>query len=304
MKITLIILRILTGFVFIFSAYVKLFPIELIEVAMVETGFISWSLAPFVARILVGFELFLGLMLVIGLYEKFFLKVSIITLIMFSVYLLFLLVFQGNNTNCNCFGLFLAMTPVESIVKNVILMLILLLVMLKRKSLKILRLRLVFTLITGLTSLILVFVFAPVIIATNRFSSEELNYRLNLELIYDDPDAEQPAMNLEKGKCIVVFLSSSCPHCTVAGYKFHVLKQKHKDLPVFFFINGDEKDIRDFHFKTKSSDIPYAHIKAGTLIHLAGNQLPVVYWLENGIVVRKSGYFDINEDEMTDWAKN
>ncbi len=304
MKIILIILRILVGFLFIFSAYVKLFPVEIIEVAIVETGLIGWTLAPFAARVLVGIELFLGIMLMSGFYEKLILKLSISMLSIFTVYLLLLLIFQGNNTNCNCFGLYLTMTPVESIIKNCFLIIILVFVFFKRrKFLKTSKLKFPFTIIIGIISLVLVFIFVPVVISTNHYSGDELNYKLNFDLIYDDPGADQPQINLESGKHCIVFLSSSCPHCIVAGYKFHVLKQKHHDLPVFFFINGDEDDIRDFHFKTRSEHIPYAHIKAGTLIILAGNKLPAVFWLENGTVVNKVGYYDIDEQEMIEWAE-
>jgi uncharacterized membrane protein YphA (DoxX/SURF4 family) len=301
MKILSVILRIIVGLVFVLSAYVKLYPIELIEVAMVETGMIGWTLAPFAARILVGFELLLGLMLITGLYARFFLKISLITLVFFTVYLIFLLVFQGNNTNCNCFGLFLAMTPLESILKNMVLMLMLIFLLFGQKKGIRNRFRLYAAVAVSIVSFVLVFILAPIIIGTSHISDEELNYKLPLEIIYNDPDADQPSEKLDEGKHIIVFLSSSCQHCIVVGYKLHVLKTKHNQLPVYFFINGDEDDIRDFHFKTKSYNIPYSSIKAGVLIALAGNRLPAIFWLDNGYVVNKQTFYELSEKEILEW---
>lgn len=304
MKVLLVILRLLTGLLFIFSAYVKLFPIELTEVAIVETGIIGWGLAPIAARLLVGFELFLGLMLITGLYPRFFLRLSLLTLIVFTIYLLFILIFQGNNTNCNCFGLMYAMTPVQSIIKNSILICILLLIIFFRKSSKKQwKFRLPAIILVAVVSLTFVFISSPFIIGTNKAAQNELNYSMDFSLIYDDPDADQPSVDLTEGKQIIVFLSSSCPHCIVAGYKFHVMKKRNKSLPVYFFINGDEQDIMDFHFKTKSDNILYSTIQARTLIAMAGTRLPAIFWLDDGVVVNNQNYFEIDEKEINEWLK-
>jgi len=302
MKIVSVALRIFVGFVFLFSAWIKLYPIELLEVAIVETGLVSWTIAPFAARALVGFEFFLGVMLITGLYKRFFISVSLGTLGIFSVYLLFLFITEGNNSNCNCFGLAWAMTPMQSIIKNLILAAVLLLVLFRSKQQTTKsRFRLYATIIAGVVSVALTFIFSPIIIGVNRFGDDPLNYPLELSLIYEDPSAAQPTVQLEKGKQIVVFLSSSCSHCIVAGYKFQVLKSDNPDMPVYFFINGDEEDIRDFHFKSKSSNIPYSPIKAKALIALAGTHLPAIFWLEDGVVVNKQTYFEISEEEINNW---
>ncbi len=304
MKVIFIVLRILTGVVFLFSAYVKLFPIELTEVAIVETGIIGWKLAPFAARLLVGFEFFLGIMLISGVYARFFIKLSLATLFAFTIYLILILIFQGNNTNCNCFGLIYAMTPVESIIKNLILGFVLAIILyFKRNKEKNRKICLLILILAAVISLIAVFVSAPIIIGTSRLQAIELNYEMDFGLIYNDAEADQPDVNLSEGKQIVVFLSSSCPHCVVAGYKFHVMKTRNELFPVYFFINGDEQDINDFHFKTKSDNIPYSNIKAGTLIALAGTSLPAIFWIDDGIVVNKQNYFEIDEKEIDEWLK-
>jgi hypothetical protein len=303
MKIVKLVLSILAGLVFVISAFVKLFPVELFEVAAVETGLVGWMLAPFAARAVIGFEFFIGIMLILGFYRHFFVKISLYTLGIFTAYLLYLFFTEGNSSNCNCFGLAYAMTPLQSMIKNLILILMLAFVLWKSNPVQRKRYKLYLSIIAGIVSMGLPYVFAPIIIGVAGYDVDRINYPLDLAAIYEDPDAVKPETNLGEGKHIILFLSSSCQHCIVAAYKFSVMKSRYPELPVFLFINGDDNDIKEFHFKSKTGDLPYAHIKAGTLIYLAGNRLPAILWLDNGMVVKKQNYFEISEDEILQWLE-
>jgi uncharacterized membrane protein YphA (DoxX/SURF4 family) len=303
MKIILVVLRVFVGLVFVFSAYVKLFPIELFEVAAVETGLVGWQLAPFAARFLIGFELLLGFFLITGFYKKLFIRLSLITLFVFTIHLIYQYFTEGNNNNCNCFGLAWAMTPLQSILKNLILILLFVFLYIKDNNSKKKRWKLYVSIFIALISFAVPYAIAPVVIGVMGHGNDETGYVLDLSIIYNDPDAEQPSVQLSNGKHIVAFLSSSCTHCIVAGYKFSVMKSRHEDIPVFFFINGDESDIDDFHFKSKASHIPYAGIKASTLIYLAGSRLPSIMWLQDGVVIKKTNYFEISEEEIVAWLE-
>jgi len=303
MKIAKLLLSIIVGLVFIISAFVKLFPVELFEVAAVETGLVGWMLAPFAARAVIGFEFFIGMMLILGFYRRFFVKISLFTLGIFTAYLIYLFFTEGNSSNCNCFGLAYAMTPLQSMVKNLILALMLALVLWKSKPAQRKRYKLVLSIVAGIISMVIPYIFAPIIIGVTGYNADKINYTLDFAAIYEDPDAAHPEVNLGEDKHIVLFLSSSCQHCIVAAYKFSVMKSRYPEMPVFLFINGDDNDIREFHFKSKSGNMPFAHIKAGTLIYLAGNRLPAILWLDDGMVVKKQNYFEISEDEILQWLE-
>src|ERR1700740_729930 len=64
MRILKIILALLLGAVYIFSAYSKLFPIEPFEYTFVDVGISSWKLSPFMARTVIGLEFFIGLLFI------------------------------------------------------------------------------------------------------------------------------------------------------------------------------------------------------------------------------------------------
>jgi hypothetical protein len=112
------------GIVFIFSGYIKLFPIEPFELNFVEQGFLNWTLAPFASRFLIALEIFLGVMLLVQLRVKFILKTTMYLLAFFTVYLIYAILKDGNTGNCGCFGTYLQMTPLQSIIKNIILFIV------------------------------------------------------------------------------------------------------------------------------------------------------------------------------------
>ena len=65
----------LLGMVFIFSGYIKLYPIEAFELNFIDVGIANWFTAPIIARLLIGLEIGLGLLLLLQFeYRKFTLK--------------------------------------------------------------------------------------------------------------------------------------------------------------------------------------------------------------------------------------
>src|SRR5436305_2502938 len=90
-------LRILVGGTFLLSAWLKLFPIEAFELNFIDLGIANWVTAPFIARLLISTEFFLGLMILIGVaLKKFTLPATFALLAIFSLYLLVQLVMVGD----------------------------------------------------------------------------------------------------------------------------------------------------------------------------------------------------------------
>ena len=119
-------LRALLAFMFLFSAYAKLYPspyfaLTTFEVKqLIPMGFSANSAAYF-SRILIGCEFALG----IGLLQPHFLKkvvipLSILILVIFIGELFYEIATTGNKGSCGCFGALLPMTPLEAIIKNIV----------------------------------------------------------------------------------------------------------------------------------------------------------------------------------------
>ena len=87
----------LMGAVLIFSGYTKLYPIEPFEYNIVDLGFINWQVEPFIARILIALEFFIGILLMLNVnLRKLAYKLGISLLIIFCIYLVLLIFFSGN----------------------------------------------------------------------------------------------------------------------------------------------------------------------------------------------------------------
>ena len=99
------------GAVFIYSGWTKMFPIEPFEYTFVDLGFINWQVAPFIARVLIGFEFLIGVFLLFNINLKLTYKIAIGTLVVFCIYLVLLIIIVGNKGNCGCFGDTIKMTP-------------------------------------------------------------------------------------------------------------------------------------------------------------------------------------------------
>src|ERR1035437_1438717 len=127
-KISFGLLSALMGTVFLFSAYTKLYPIEPFEYTFVDLGIGNWQTAPFIARILIGLEFLIGFALIIQLQlKKVTYKLSITTLLVFCFYLILEIIFSGNKGNCGCFGATLFMTPLQALMKHIVMLIILIL---------------------------------------------------------------------------------------------------------------------------------------------------------------------------------
>lgn len=304
-KIVNLVLSILCGFVFLLSAYAKLYPVEFFEFTFVELHIASWSIAPFLSRLLIGLEFFIGLALVGNLMpvRRFYLGI-IALLSLFSFHLLITWYMQGNEGNCGCFGTLLPMTPMQAIIKNIV-MTGLVLFLIRKPAVWSVKYRSVI-LVTGfILSFGLPFILNPVTLANSEtFDNETTGYELPVSVIYSEKkDSEAINENLAEGKWIIGFFSLTCPHCKLAAYKFHILKEKYPELNVFMVLNGDDEERAAFFKETKSADIPHTRLKGRDFIKMSGPELPKVFFIDNTVVVQKPSYYQIDDAMISEWLR-
>jgi hypothetical protein len=302
-RIFFISLSILLGLVFIFSAYTKLFPVELFELTLIDTTISNWFLAPLIARGFIGFEFFIGFMLVSNIYQnRIILKLTIATITLFTVYLIILIFVEGNEGNCKCFGNFISLTPLESIFKN-ILMLLLSLILYKKHAGFQWKFSKFFMTLIMIASFSLPFIINPVDLnaSERNLNVEKLNYNLGLDVLYNDPKTAAPKEELRTGKHIIAFMSLTCPHCRIAAYKMHIMKKRNAKLPIYFVLNGDSTDLPQFFIDTKTADIPYSILLGQNFVKMAGVKLPAIFWVEDGIVVQKTKYIYLEQKDIEEW---
>lgn len=307
-KIIAILISIGLGLVFIYSGYTKLFPvIETFEFTFVEIGVANWYTAPIIARLLIGLEFFLGLLLIMNYnLKKFTLPFTIGLLLFFIIYLIIQIAASGNEGNCGCFGEHLKMTPLQAIIKNVIMIAasVVVYVLFDGWKIKYNKLLLSFACVTAM---LVPFIFNTVdyTYTTNNLD-EKVNYPLELNTLFEPEDTskvEIPTVDLRKGKHVIAFLSLSCPHCRIAAKKFRLIKKNNPDLPIYFVLNGDKPKYKEFIEDTHADNIPGTFCLGKTFINFTGPNLPRIYYIDNGILVKKVDYYELNQYNIEEWLK-
>jgi len=286
------VLRIIVGFTFVLSGIVKIFPIEPFEIIFVDLGISNFLFAPFIARFIIAFEFFLGLSIIFDTWFKDFIyKLALASLVLFTAYLFFLLTTVGNNVDCGCFGSFLSLTPIESIIKNIAL--IVLLLFIKRRYH-----------ING------IFKYLPFVFLILAFSSVFLLNRVGLHNLQGIEVNEKvdystlPALyqmdkkvDFSKGKKMIAFFSNSCSHCLNASRIFSSIS-KGQDVHNLYYVIGAKTDQSLNEFVDKSdSDFPIIWIEGDEFFKYSGGRLPAIVYLEDGVIKKKwfGDLFDVEE---------
>ena len=132
MKNITLISRILISALFLLSAVAKLYPTPLYGITkvfeegqLIPMGFSS-DFAPFLSRLIIGFEFFIAFAILQSHYiTKLVIPSTILLLSVFCIDLA-IDIFGGVDENCGCFGQLIPMTPTEAFIKNIFTILLLL----------------------------------------------------------------------------------------------------------------------------------------------------------------------------------
>lgn len=294
-------LSFLVGAVFLYSGYSKLLSLEYFELLLLEAGLSTWQIAPFFARFLVSLELFAGLLFLLSLNPRRIpYKAGIFLLTAFSIYLILILIKDGNNENCGCFGDALPMSPLAAIIKNGLLAGAL--VVLDRfHAGATLKYQGITLSMVAATLFALPFIVNPVETGANNAVADNELPADNIDLLYQSETNLPPAENLREGKWVVAFLSLKCSHCRLAARKLALMKKENPDLSLYFILNGDEEDLTDFLQETKSGQVPHSFFLGPDFPALSGYRLPVVYQTDQGQIIRKINVQTLTAKGLKDW---
>lgn len=306
-RILLIACAVLTGATFLYSAYTKSFPIQPFEYTLVEFLHLPWLPAAIAARLLIGLEAALGLLMVLHLFgsKKWVLKLAIALLIIFSIYLTALWAIVGNNINCGCFGDAIWMSPAASLIKNGVLLLLTGLLLPFHRGISF-RWGKQVTIVLFFTAMALPFVVLAIPAGKPSWLRKD-RYKIDLTAMYADTTAtphRKPAANMGRGKYIVAFVSPSCPHCRIAVRKMHLMKVSNPTLPFFLVIGGTESPLNDFWKQTNAQDIPYMRLSATPFMKYTGGIFPTILWLNDGWVDAKADYNTLTQQGIEEWLKS
>lgn len=287
------------GIVFIISAFLKLFPVEIFEFSIAETGLMSWTLASYAARILIGIEFLAGLLLVAGFFPRIVIPSTLFLLLLFSGYLIWIMTGPQSHENCNCFGIYMIVSPTESLIKNFGMAGLLVFIWFYSAKQKNTRLKSAVTAALIIVSLIFPFFLNPVpVYHAGEFGEGK---PIDLQPVMQIVHQKYPEIELDSGKHLVFFASAGCRHCISAAYKIQIIQGRIPELSVFFFLNGKTNKVETFHQLTSTTHIPYVILPFDIMIRYTAGKLPLILLINNSIVEGNPNYYEMNETLILEW---
>lgn len=279
MKILSLILRLLLGAVFIFSAITKLFPIEVFELNFVYQGIANWDIAPFLSRGLIIIELFLGIALLFKKnLKEYILPATLVLLIAFSIYLIYSMVKDGNSGNCGCFGTIFPMTPLESLIKNIVLIAISI-YLYRNATTSGPKMNWLHPSIFVVVSASIVMLF-PVYEYTFKDNNKQDE---KADIINISGFNTKEPVNLGSGKKLVAVFNMACDHCVEVALKLSAVRSRIQLPPSYYVLIGDSSEVRDFYSLT-NSDAPYVVKPLPEFVQQYKSGWPRVFLLKEGII--------------------
>ena len=267
-----LILRILIALSFLFSAYTKFIAPGYFEITLMDQGIAqSRLIAAYLTRFFIALEFFLGVLLLTPIYTRKTLVFTMGLLLAFSIHLSYLWAI-GSDENCGCFGKMIAMTPEESLLKNILLIALsgyLYRVTSVEKQNKAAVIALLFSLITGVHTLL----------PLPNFEGNQFAKFSHFE--------KKGRVDLTQGEQLVAVFNLDCEHCQEAATLLAKYTKENKGLPPVFVLYFKEGSTTVDEFEQiTQSHFPYAFIDVNDFFDLIGDSPPRLYYLNNANVVQ------------------
>lgn len=284
----------LIGVFFVVSAIAKLYPVISFEFSLGSYG-IPWNLTPYVARTVISIEFILGCLLILQCrLKKVTIPLTLTFLLFMTVVLIYRWITAGADSDCGCMGEWLPMTPIQSIIKNLLLIFVLLIA---RKSIEAKTSSSSKSFLMGIIGIIAFtapYIIEPVYIGVNTTHDSQEARPLDIDLFYSKNQVDTPKVDLKSGKHIIAFLSITCPHCQKAAIKFGIIQRQHPEYSIHLFINGNDKTVNEFRKEYKCEEVAYSKLLQPQFLQLSGPELPSIQYIKDGVVEREVNYLDID----------
>ena len=255
----------------------------------------SMDLSFVFARVLIGIEFLIGIFLITGMQFRKTWFVSFWLLILFSIFLI-IRIFQNNSGNCFCFGDAIALTPGESLIKNIVLLFILLLI--RKGNTTIFRYHKIAAVVLMLACISIPFFLSPPdFLIQDQFTSFDA-FNSDVATSEIQRDIYKP-LNITEGKKIVCFFSMKCKFCRLTASKVTTLSEKmdlENNIAYVFF--GNPAGLPEFWEESHSQKFEYEFVPIEDFFKASGKNLPAVYFVEDGVVKEKYGYRTLEEKNV------
>ena len=305
LRATALVARMLLGLFFIVTAIAKMFDMDRFELYIYSYNLLPLNVSLVLARIVVICEILVGIGLIANIWRRFVDTCTLLMLVGFTLFLGYAALI-GRTDDCHCAGSLLEFNPLQSILKNAILILIFLFSLganpwtLKHKWYL-------------LAAAILVIVAVPTVVMIVSCPDNWLFGEG--EEIYNKPELDKAiapqgclgTLHINEGTKLVAFLTPGCPYCRMSVEKFtHIYRRNGLDSNKFIYIIP-MTEAEDSLYRADTSAHPLPSIDTASYIHTA-YIIPRITWakitygdrpkillLKDGEVIDSYHYRNINE---------
>jgi hypothetical protein len=297
------VIAVLAGAVFIFSGATKLMPVEAFEISLVDIGFASFYTAPVLARLLIGLEFAVGFLLIFHFWlRKITVPLAAGLLVIFTIYILYLLKTYGNRGNCGCFGTVVQFTPLEGVIKNIVLFIMLWIAYQWAFALEF-KYKWIAALAGSIILLALPFFLNQIGYPFSKQPMAEFkHFSIDTSILYKDIAKIDTATDITHGKHFVAFMSATCPHCRLAAKKLMVFKKQSPTLPLVFVLYNNKEKLKSFYDDTKAENVPTILMDSVKgFLQITQGTFPRLFWVENDTVKYETNYYVLDSKELNQW---
>ena len=333
-----IIARLLVGLVFIASTVTKYMSLEAVDIFVYEHQIFSWEITTFATRLLITLECFVGFMLLLGIYPKLSKWAAIIMLALFTIYVLLKPVLFSNvdTENCHCFGTVLLLSDTQTIIKNIILLIVSYFMFWDKGvyKLNIEKEKRANNFLFSHRKYISVIAFIVILIAANTITMPEpmqrkffpktasiepkyfdvlFSQKPSSTLTGDKAEKQIPLFDISadsitnlgatQGKKIVCMFSTGCKYCKRTMMRLDVIRQKYniEDTSFAIVFWGNEKGIDKFWKKTQVKPLPHTLVPPIPFLLSTKGKQPIIVLMNNGKIEKMLKYPNINEKDISEF---
>lgn len=300
-EIIKLILRVLVGVMFITTAIMKLFSLDEFELYIYSFEILNFVTVTIFARLLIAFEFLIGVFLIAKIQYKYTWWLTMLTMIGFTLFLIYAAIFR-NDSNCHCFGDFIELNPVSSIVKNLITIGILLLI--KNEEDYQFQFKKWVAGIAVAIAVIVPFIVFPMDAVYNKFigSNKEVNISAFGKMMQDTA-IQRP--DIEHGNYFMAFYLPGCQYCKLSIKKIHSIAERN-DLDISrikIMISGDEEHLRLFKEESQTENYSYYIISPFASMDIVYGQFPTFVYISDGEVIKATDFRGIDENELVEFLQ-
>jgi uncharacterized membrane protein YphA (DoxX/SURF4 family) len=285
-------LHIALGLVFLASATAKLVSIKEFELYVFSLGLLSFDLVSYASRLLIILEAGTGLWLLSGWKQPLARAVTGLQLLAFSAFLVWRVILQDTES-CHCFGNLVEMDPWQSLSKNAVLAIMLVLcgneLYYKPLPLGLIAGTLAFT--------VIVFAAYPPDSYYRRVADEP-------HYVNQEKWAEQAQTDSVTDKKIVCFFSTQCEHCINCAKKLSIMlsrEQIDRENVLIYFMDYNDSAENEISLFLKDImagvDYPYTLLSPLDFIPITNGVMPVVIIADGEVIMQ-----EFNSQSMTEKA--